>query len=284
MKASSRILDTIKNHSDQFKAAPQQQRGQHGQVDPPNMRIIFIMLNNFAMHYLQVGKLRECSQILQLAQQMYKYYQSDLQDCPQGPHLQAMFYANFSAYHLMTSKGNGSNRESNGNNSGGSRGEAQDLQLAKKYINAAIQLSMLEIQKQEPATDGPVHNSRRGLKKSEVRKIFNEMNCAINFNNRAVIQMKNGCYDASREHSKKAISLLEPRVFSFIYSGLIPQVAQAAPQPDQDQAAGNQKSKEEAIFHELLQVLLVSYFNMAMSMDRELRSREIYLRGMQLFY
>ena len=31
-------------------------------------------------------------------------------------------------------------------------------------------------------------------------------------------------------------------------------------------------------------MLLVSYFNMAMSMDRDIKSREIYFRGMQLLY
>ena len=64
-------------------------------------------------------------------------------------------------------------------------------------------------------------NPRSGLKKQEIRRIFLEMNCAINYNNRAVIQLKNGCYDASKVHSCKAIQLLEPTVFYFISNNIV---------------------------------------------------------------
>lgn len=284
MAASTRVLETVKKHSDQCKIASPQPRAPPVQIEAASIRQIFVMLNNFAMHYLQLGKLKECSQILHLAWQIDKHYQSAFQAAPEGPRLQAMLYSNFSTYHVVVARASGAHGDSGGDNSGGSRGECQDLQLSKKYIHAAIQLSMRELQQQEP-TGETVRNTKCGLRKSEVRQVAKEMNCAINYNNRAVIQMKNGCNDAAREHSKKAIQLLEPTVFGLIANGLIPQVSQPT-QPDAgtDQTAGGQRSAEEVIFHELLQVLLVGYFNMAMSMDRELRSRDIYLKGMQLLY
>ena len=38
------------------------------------------------------------------------------------------------------------------------------------------------------------------------------------------------------------------------------------------------------MFVEILQVLLVAYYNLAMSRDRDYSSRELYLQGMQLSY
>lgn len=38
------------------------------------------------------------------------------------------------------------------------------------------------------------------------------------------------------------------------------------------------------MFQEMLQVLLIAYYNLAMSRDRHYSSQEIYLQGMQLCY
>lgn len=73
-----------------------------------------------------------------------------------------MFYSNFSTYHLVLEKFGSSNPDSN---SSRNKGECQDLQLAKKYIHAAIQLSMSEMQNQNTGTaEAPAPNSKSGLR------------------------------------------------------------------------------------------------------------------------
>ena len=75
-----------------------------------------------------------------------------------------MFYSNFSTYHLIleqqsSQNGNSGNPKNSGNfnqnnhevNSARSRSECQDMQLAKKYIHAATQLSVAEIHKENAA-------------------------------------------------------------------------------------------------------------------------------------
>ena len=76
------------------------------------------MLNNFAMQFIQIGKFRECSQILQLAYQMYQH-QQEFQD---NPKMQTMFYSNFSTYHLYIGK----------------KGANDDDKRAKTYIDGAL--------------------------------------------------------------------------------------------------------------------------------------------------
>ena len=104
-------------------------------------------------------------------------------------------------------------------------------------------------------------------------KIEREIDLVVGYNNKAVINLKRGSLAASRQYSQKSIEIMEPRVFGMINSGLI---AKNGQQQNED--------KTNSFFREILQVLLVSYFNLAQSKDQEPSSKEIYLQGMQLAY
>ena len=81
-----------------------------------------------------------------------------------------MFYSNFSTYHLVLEKHASSNNGGGESSSPTSRVESQDLELAKKYIHAAIQLTMGEMQKVDQSSgEAAAPHSKSGLRKSEIR-------------------------------------------------------------------------------------------------------------------
>lgn len=98
---------------------------------------------------------------------------------------------------------------------------------------------------------------------------INDINLAISFNNKAVLELKQNNVIGAKECSIRAIQLLESKVFGIIQSGLVT----------------NKQNKElYTHFTRLLQVLLVAYYNLGATMEGQLDSRDVYLKGLQLSY
>lgn len=98
---------------------------------------------------------------------------------------------------------------------------------------------------------------------------INDINLAISFNNKAVLELKHNNIIGAKECSIRAIQLLETKVFGIIQSGLV----------------STKQNKELYVhFTRILQVLLVAYYNLGASMEGQLESKDIYLKGLQLSY
>lgn len=52
-------------------------------------------------------------------------------------------------------------------------------------------------------------------------KISSDISLAISFNNKAVVELKRGSTEFSREFAAKSVEIMEPRVFGMINSGLV---------------------------------------------------------------
>lgn len=141
---------------------------------------------------------------------------------------------------------------------------AGDLQ-ASKYMDGAI------IANKRSKNEAEVGSRGREDEEDDCKvMIRNDISLAISYNNKAVVELKRGSREYSREFATKSVEIMEPRVFGMINSGLVSRSNQE----------GRQASATQQIFQRSLQVLLIGYYNLAMSRDKEIQSRNIYLQGM----
>ena len=209
------------------------------------------MVNNFAVIYMKKGEFKKAFILLQCAIHMSRHY-PDLQTIPQ---LISVLYSNLSFYYLQ------------------GKSKASD-QSASKYIDGAIIAN-----KRHEISPNSQKNNQRSQPEDRKAQIQNEIDLAISYNNKAVIEMKRNNMGQAREFAIKAVTLIEPRVYGMISSGFVNRI-----NPESKPNGPAKNSETQEFFQHLLQVLLISYFNLAMTRDHELQSRNIYLKGMQLCY
>lgn len=90
------------------------------------------------------------------------------------------------------------------------------------YSNLALFHLKLDQEKSVRYIDGAIIiNKRRDHDEQE--SLDAEIDLAISYNNKAVIELKRGNISISREFSMKSVRLIEPRVFGMINSGLVRQ-------------------------------------------------------------
>lgn len=89
-------------------------------------------------------------------------------------------------------------------------------QQASKYMDGAIIANKRGKNEAEMA-GGDRENEEDDFK----AKIRNDISLAISYNNKAVVELKRGSREYSREFAAKSVEIMEPRVFGMINSGLV---------------------------------------------------------------
>mmetsp|Transcript_20649 Transcript_20649/g.31497 ORF Transcript_20649/g.31497 Transcript_20649/m.31497 type:complete len:151 (-) Transcript_20649:3621-4073(-) len=129
--------------------------------------------------------------------------------------------------------------------------DCHDLDRASLYNDGAI----ISTKKREKTVQSSQEQGPKGLlSKGDV-----QIDLAINFNNRSVIELKRNNFEGAKESAMSVIKLIEPKVYGFINSGLVPE-----PNAHTGQ---HLKDRHFLLFQELLQILLIGYFNLGMSQD-----------------
>lgn len=225
------------------KRNSQHQRTRIHSIDISSVKEIFVMINNFSLHFMQSDQNRHAFVLLQCAVQISKHYPEIME----SSQLLFTLYNNLGMYHV---KGKGKLSE----------------QQSKRYIDGAIMANArsdaLKNQGQapNPLQQGLLHEKQQC-----------EINLAICFNNRAVVELKRGSSRTAQEFSVKSIEMIEPKVYGMINSGLL-------------QRQPSSLNEVNQAFQKMLQILLIAYFNLAASKDHLYESKGIYLKGLQLAY
>ena len=101
---------------------------------------------------------------------------------------------------------------------------------------------------------------------SPEKKLMNDVQRAVALNNKATIEIRSRNLGGAQDLVMQALKLVEHRVFTLIDSGF------------------HQNAEIAEMFQSAVKVLVHSYYNLGLTKESQLESKELFRRGLQLFH